>query len=64
MSWNDTKMKEENKVIFHIVYECGFEVSSRFGNFLLKSIKKHTRTCFLLFLQKAVLELNPGLLAY
>lgn len=57
-------MKEENKVIFHVVYECGFEVSSRFGNFLLKSIKKHTRTCFLLFLQKAVLELNPGLLAY
>lgn len=57
-------MKEENKVIFHIVYECGFEVSSGFGNFLMKSIKKHTRTCFLLFLQKAVLELNPGLLAY
>lgn len=46
MSWNDTKMKEENKVIFHTVYECEFKVSSRFGNFLLKSIKKHTRTCF------------------
>lgn len=57
-------MKEENKMIFHIVYQCGFEVSSRFGNFSIKVNKETHMRAFFFSLQKAVLELNPRLLAY
>lgn len=58
MSWNDTKMKEENKMIFHIVYQGGFEVSSRFGNFSFE-VNKETHARFFLFFAQGVAGVEP-----